>query len=465
MKMRLSIEEVIRAVAGIASPGDYSQEIVSFVIDSREAVPGCLFVAFAGENVDGHDFLGECAHRGAIAALVEKDLTPPKTMVTIRVESTLVALQRLAAWQRQRLNGLQVLGVTGSSGKTTTKELVAGVLSQKYSVFKSRGNHNNEIGLPLMILEIQPQHQWAVMEMGMNAQGEIQNLCAISKPGLGIITNAGEAHLEYLGTRQAILEAKFELAQNLAPPGLLILNGDDLRLREKALAGLPGIKVIYYGLDPENCIRAVDICTGDKGSSFVVSWSGKSMPIELGLLGAHNVSNALAAFTAGLVLGVEPRAIARGLALVRGEGRRLQPCKISGLTLIDDSYNANPDSTVKALSVLSTYPSSCRKVAFLGDMLELGPVSRERHRLVGKAAAAQKLSLLVAIGGYAEEVKKGAIDAGLPEKAIVVWPDSEAALASLTSLRPGDVVLIKGSLGVQMDKIVKAIRAGRTENC
>ncbi|MDD4658090.1 MAG: UDP-N-acetylmuramoyl-tripeptide--D-alanyl-D-alanine ligase, partial [Eubacteriales bacterium] len=225
--MNISIKQIIKVVGGKPSGGDCSRKITSVAIDSRKVVPGSMFVAFAGEHADGHDYLEECARKGAFAALVERDTPQWGEMVTIRVDNTLAALQRLAAWQRRQLKGLQVLGITGSSGKTTTKELVAGVLAQKYSVFKSRGNHNNAIGLPLMIFELEAHHQWAVLEMGMSARGEIKELCAISRPGLGIITNIGEAHMEHLGSQQAIMEAKFELAQDLKPPCLMILNGDD----------------------------------------------------------------------------------------------------------------------------------------------------------------------------------------------------------------------------------------------
>lgn len=463
--MNISIKQIIKVVGGKPSGGDCSRKITAVAIDSRKVVPGSMFVAFAGEHADGHDYLEECARKGAFAALVERDTPQWGEMVTIRVDNTLAALQRLAAWQRRQLKGLQVLGITGSSGKTTTKELVAGVLAQKYSVFKSRGNHNNAIGLPLMIFELEANHQWAVLEMGMSARGEIKELCAISRPGLGIITNIGEAHMEHLGSQQAIMEAKFELAQDLKPPCLMILNGDDPWQRRKVREGLPGVKVIFYGLNPENSIRAVNIQTSAEGSSFDVEWSGKSIHVELGLLGAHNVMNALAAFAAGLVLDIEPSAIASGLGLVRGEGRRLQPFEINGLTLIDDSYNANPDSMGKALAVLGTYPPGRRKVAFLGDMLELGPSSPDKHQQVGMVAAGQQLGLLVAVGSFAEDVKQGAIQAGMEEGAVITWPDSKVAGASVDSLLPGDVVLVKGSLGSEMDRIVQAIKAGRTEKC
>lgn len=463
--MEFDVEQVIKAVAGKPSPGDYSQKISKVVIDSRQAVPGCLFVAFAGEQVDGHDFLAECAHNGAAAALVERELEPPPGLVTIRVASTLIALQSLAAWQRRRFSSLKTIGVTGSSGKTTTKELLAGVLAQRFSVFKSRGNHNNEIGLPLMIFELRPQHQWAVLEMGMNAPGEITTLAAIARPVAGIITNIGEAHMEHLGSLQAICEAKFELAQSLGPTGTVFLNGDDPWQRQKARAGLGGARIIFYGLAGDCDVWARNVESGPWGSRFEVCWAGGSLPVQLQLLGVHNVHNAIAAFAVGLHLGVKPEEAAAGLASVGGEKRRLQAVEISGLTLIDDSYNANPDSMLKALAVLGAFPAERRRVAFLGDMLELGPEAPARHRQVGRAAAGIGLGLLVVAGEFADAVKQGATAAGMAPELIVPWPDSTGAVASVSCLQPGDVVLVKGSLGAKMDEVVKAIMAGRKPTC
>lgn len=463
--MNISIKKVIEVVGGRPSAGNLGQKVTSVAIDSRKVVPGSLFVAFAGENTDGHQYLAESARRGATAALVEQDLLAHGEMVAIRVDNTLAALQRLAAWQRQRFTGLQVIGVTGSSGKTTTKELVAGVLSQKYSVFKSRGNHNNAIGLPLMLLELQDQHQWAVLEMGMSAPGEIKELCEIGRPGIGIITNIGEAHMEHLGSQEAIMQAKFELAQNLSAPALMILNGDDPWQRRKVKEGLPGVRVLFYGLNPDNNIRGVNIRSDVRGCSFEVQWGNAITQVQLGLLGAHNVYNALAAFAAGLALDVEPAQIAAGLAPVRGEEGRLQSVEVNGLTLIDDSYNANPDSMGKALEVLGQYSPGRRRIAFLGDMLELGPLAVEKHQLVGGLAAKQSLDLLIAVGQYAEHIRLGAIAAGMKSDLIAVWPESKAALASLDSLLPGDIVLVKGSQGAEMIRIVQGIKAGRTEKC
>lgn len=459
--MRIKLAEVIAATGGAPSPGDYSQTVNNVVIDSREAGPGSLFVAFAGARADGHDFVADSARAGAVAALVQRDVEAPPGFVTVRVPDTLLALQRLAGWYRAKFAGLQVIGITGSSGKTTTKELVAGVLEQKHVVLKSLGNHNNEIGLPLTLFALEEHHRWAVLEMGMSAPGEIRQLCSISKPGLGIITNIGEAHMEYLGSRQAIADAKFELAEQLAPPAVMILNGDDPWQRRRAQAGLPGVKkIIFYGLR-QGDVTAANIDRDIHGSRFDVRWQGKSIGVTLPLPGEHNISNALAAFAAGLVAEVPPQAIVQGLAAARGEARRLQAFDVNGFTVIDDSYNANPDSTLRALELLGSYPSGRRKVAFLGSMLELGAIAREKHRLIGAAAVENKVSLLVAVGEFAEDIRLGAIEAGLAPEAATAWPDSRAALAATENIRANDVVLVKGSQGVQMDVIVKFLKRGR----
>jgi len=455
----INLEDVIRVVEGVPSPGNLNQEISTIIIDSRDACPGSLFVAFPGEHVDGHDFVADSARGGAVAALVDRDVEPNEGLIAIRVANTQTALQKLAIWQRSKFVNLQVIGITGSSGKTTTKELVASVVSQKFAVLKTQGNKNNEIGLPLTMFQIEAKHEWAVLEMGMSAAGEIKQLCNISKPGIGIITNIGEAHILHLGSKEAIMHAKFELAENLTPPAVLILNGDDPWQRRRAEAGLPVDKIVFYGLGGGD-VRAENVQSDIYGNTFDVCWEDQRLRVNVALPGGHNVSNALAAFAAGLELGIAPDIIARGLSMVRGEKRRLQAFDINGYTVIDDSYNANPDSTSRALQLLGSYPPKRRKVAFLGSMLELGNIAAEKHRLIGAVAVENDVQLLVAVGENAGDIRQGALEAGMDAKSIVVWPDSTAAIDSIGLLKPDDVVLIKGSLGVKMDKIVQYLRDG-----
>src|SRR5690554_4797863 len=312
MKLKIKISDIIAVTGGSSAPG--SDGIIdNIVIDSREAAPGSLFVAFAGENVDGHDFVADSFSRGAVAALVEREVAAPRDGVVIRVDSTEKALQRLAAWQRNKFQALQVLAITGSSGKTTTKELVAGILAQEYNILKSQGNKNNEIGLPLTMFEIREEHQWAVLEMGMSAPGEIRQLCAISKPGIGLLTNIGEAHILHLGSQEAIMRAKFELAEDLQPPAVMILNGDDPWQRRRAQEGLPGVaRIVWYGLN-QGDVTAANIESDIHGHRFDICWPDGRERINLPLPGTHNISNALAAFAVGWELGIAPEAMVRAL--------------------------------------------------------------------------------------------------------------------------------------------------------
>lgn len=458
IEVKLEISDVVAVTEGRASSG-HNGVVSSIVIDSRDAMPGSLFVAFGGEFVDGHDYVADSFSRGAVAALVERDVPAPQGMVVVRVANTQMALQKLSAWQRSKFPDLHVLAITGSSGKTTTKELVAGVLAQGFCILKTRGNQNNEIGLPLTMFEIQQGHQWAVLEMGMSAPGEIRQLCAISQPAIGILTNVGESHILHLGSQEAIMHAKFELAEKLLPPAVLILNGDDLWQRRRAEGGLPGVqRIVWYGLE-QGDVTADNIESDIYGHRFDVCWHGGRVRVNLALPGTHNVSNALAAFAAGLELGMAPQKIVHGLATVTGEKRRLQAFDIQGFTVIDDSYNANPDSTFRALELLGNYPSNRRKVAFLGSMLELGDIAREKHELIGAVAVENNVQLLVAVGENAEDISRGAVAAGM-DGSIITWADSEEALGSLGLLRPDDVVLVKGSLGVKMDRIVQELKGG-----
>src|SRR5690554_1471724 len=459
--MEINLQKVIEIVQGVPSAGRTDRLIRSVVIDSRRAEQGSLFVAFLGEHVDGHDYLADCARRGAVAALVQREVDAPPGLVAIRVGDTQVALQQLAAWYRRQFPQLHVVGITGSSGKTTTKEMVAAVLARKHPLLKTQGNFNNEIGLPLTMFDIRHEQRWAVLELGMAAEGEISQLARICQPNIGVITNIGEAHMLHLGSKEAIMEAKFELAENLVPPAWLIINGDDPWQRRRVEAGLPEVgRIISYGCSERSDFRAENISLDVSGSSFDLLWQGNSTPVRLNLPARHNISNALAAFAVGTLLGIAPEEIAAALGQVQGEKRRLQSFTLGGCTIIDDSYNANPDSTIAALELLSKYPWEQRKVAFVGDMLELGSIAPEKHRLVGSAAVGHGVKLLIAVGQYAKDIQSGAVAAGMDVQAVLTYPDSKAATEAVTLLQPGDVVLIKGSLGVEMDTIVQFVKNG-----
>ncbi len=458
--MKLKIKTVADIVGGKVETGDLSQAITSVVIDSRNVVSGSLFVAFKGEHTDGHMFLEESARKGAVAALVEQDVTGAPGLVPIKVPSTLKALQQLASYRRLQLPDVTVIGVTGSTGKTTTKDLLAAVVESTYPVFASAGNQNNEIGLPLALFDVTPEHRYAVLDMGMTAAGEIQDLCRISLPGLGIITNAGSSHLEKLGSLEAILEAKFELADNIQPPGIMVVNGDDVRLRQRARQSTRPHKTVFFGFSETNDVRADNVALGYKGSSFDVCWGADRQRVEIPLPGKHNVANALAAFAMGLELAVAPEEMADSLRKVTGTEGRLQYREINGVTVLDDTYNASPDSCRAALEVLSSLTMAGKRAAFLGTMLELGDVAADEHFEVGRSAAQMEVDWLVAVGPYCEDVKKGAIAGGLTEENIQCMPDSRQAISLLSRLEPGDAVLFKGSRGVKMELLVEAMAEG-----
>ncbi len=447
-------------------------------IDSRQAAPGSLFVAFVGEQVDGHDYVAQAMAAGARLALVQRPVAGVATVdtvartwprqapdsVAVRVPDTLQALQALAHARRAQRPDLRVIGVTGSVGKTTTKEVIAGVLARRHGLLKSTGNRNNEIGLPLTLMTLQPSHRCAVLEMGMYALGEIAALCAIAQPQVGVVTNVAPIHLERLGTIERITQAKAELVQALPAEGVAVLNADDLRVAQ--MAAQTAARVVTYGEAPHADVRALDVTSrGLEGSEFTVRvnegplWPGRAGEARLrtGLLGRPAVLAALAGVAVGLVEGLTWPEIEGGLAGQR-EGLRLvgRPGR-GGVTLLDDSYNSSPPAALAALELLR--PLARRRVAVLGDMLELGDYEAEGHRQVGECAAAA-CDLLVTVGPRARGIAQAALAAGMAATAIHAVDSNPQAIACLeTLLRPGDIVLVKGSRSMQMEEIVRAWEA------
>lgn len=457
--VEINLATVTEVVDGRPSSGDLSRAVTSVAIDSRQAAPGSLFVAFRGEKTDGHRYLAQCRKQGAVAALVEQAVDPPPGLVTIRVKNTMRALQQLAAYRRLQLPALTVIGVTGSTGKTTTKELIAAVLAN-YPVYKSAGNQNNEIGLPLAMFDISPEQCYAVLEMAMSAPGELRDLCRVSRPGFGIITNVGVSHLEKMGSREAILAAKFELAEDLQSPGIMIVKGDDPAIRQRADETSGPNKYIFFGLEPFNDFWADEIAGDHRSSSFDICWQGNRQRIELPLPGRHNILNALAAFALGLELAISPRKIAGGLRDFPGVAGRLQQREIAGMTILDDTYNASPDSSRAALDVLKSTPAAGRRIAFFGDMLELGPIAADEHFALGQLAAEMQIDILVAVGMFSANVKRGALAGGMVEENIYQFSTSMEAVSALDTLRPGDVVLFKGSRGAAMEILIDFLTDG-----
>ncbi|GAB4493004.1 MAG: UDP-N-acetylmuramoyl-tripeptide--D-alanyl-D-alanine ligase [Anaerolineales bacterium] len=442
-------------------------------IDSRQVIPGGLFVAFLGERVDGHNFVGQAFQRGASAALIEhpvegnhatldlrnglpavnfSTLQPP---VCLLVSNTLTALQHLAAWWRRRLN-LRVIGITGSVGKSTTKEAIAQVLSQRYKTLKSLANLNNEIGLPLNVLRLTPGHQVAVLEMGFYALGEIAQLCEIALPQVGVINNIGTVHAERAGSQEVIAQGKGELVEALppAPEGVAILNYDDPYVRpmkERTKA-----RVFYYGLSPEAHLWADNVeGLGLEGIRFRLHYKKESIYLRVPMIGRHSVETALRAAAVGLVENLTWDEIIHGLQESQAQLRLSAVRTASGALIIDDTYNAAPESTLAALNLLEEMNG--RKVAVLGDMLELGQYEREGHQKVGMRAA-QVADVLVTLGLRAHIIAESARKAGMKKTAVFEYEDIAAVIAWLKqNLTPTDAVLVKGSHGLRMDRIVAAL--------
>jgi UDP-N-acetylmuramoyl-tripeptide--D-alanyl-D-alanine ligase len=437
---------------------DPNQLFNRVVHDSRAVQPGDLFVAVEGERFDGHAFVEAARESGAVAALVSGDWAAGLTALPLPlvvVEDSLAGFQQLAAYWRGLFNP-RVIGITGSIGKTTTKEVVAAVAGADFSVLRSRGNYNNEIGLPLSVLEITPDTEVVVLEMGgAYAFGEITQLVGIAKPDIGVVTTVTYSHYSRMGSLEAIAQTKSELIAGLPEDGLAILNGDEPLVR--AMADVASGRVLFYGLDEGNDLRAVDLeSQGLGGTSFTLVRDGTRERVQVPLLGLHNVYAALIGFAVGFELGMAFPDIVRGFETPGIQVRLVLTAGINGSTIIDDHYNANPKSSLAALALLADLDAS-RKIAVLGDMLELGDYEREGHQLVGQRAATV-VDALYTVGERARIIAEEA--ATVNPRLLGRHFDDKTTLASVLreELQPGDLVLVKGSRGVQMETVIAEIR-------
>ncbi len=447
------------------------------VVDSRLAGPGSIFVALQGEHQDGHDFIADALSRGATAIIAEErarhqDL--PVTLLDLRtplpadtpmslpacciVDDSLAGLQRLSAYWRARMP-VQVVGITGSVGKTTTKELTHSVLRQRFRTIKSLGNYNNEIGVPLTLLTLRPEHERAVIEMGMYAIGEIALLAKLARPRIGVVTNVGPSHLERLGTLERIAQAKAELVEALPADGFAILNGDDPLVRQ--MAERTQAQTFFYGLTPDCDLWAEKVeSRGLQGIAFWLHYRGDRLHVSVPLLGRHSVHTALRATAVGLVERLTWQEILDGLRSLSAQLRLVVVQGMQGSTLLDDTYNSSPDSCLAALNLLAEMDG--RRIAVLGGMLELGAYEEEGHRKVG-ARAAETCHVLVTVGSLADLIREEALAAGMPADAVHRVEDNQEAIELLRSiLAPGDFVLLKGSRAFQMEEIVSALSASAT---
>jgi UDP-N-acetylmuramoyl-tripeptide--D-alanyl-D-alanine ligase len=478
----LTLEDLVAALAVAEGqlPADLLRrvKIDGAVIDSRLASPGCLFIALRGEQKDGHDFIAEAVDKGAVAIIAEREPTArcstlaagdwrPGLPLCIVVPSSLAGLQRAAAyWRRQ--HDVRVVGITGSVGKTTSKEVIAAVLGQRYWTLKNEGNYNNEIGLPVTLLNVTGRHERVVLEMGMYDVGEIAQLAEIALPQVGVVTNVGPSHLERLGTMERIAQAKAELPQALPSVdegGVAVLNADDPWVM--AMAEQTQARVFTYGLRPEADLWADDIQgEGLEGIHFRFHYGSETLYARVPMLGRHSVHTALRAAAVGLLEGLGWEEIMAGLRDQTAQLRLVAVPGPAGSTLLDDTYNSSPASCIAALNLLDELgelEGRGRKIAVLGDMYELGTHEEEGHKLVGRRAR-DVVDVLVAVGHLGRTIGEEALKTGMPEESVYLVETNAQAVDLLRDLIApspvGDKILIKGSRGMEMEEIVAALQEG-----
>lgn len=456
----MTLSNIAQACGGrLICPGEPpAAEAAGVVIDSRKAGKDFLFIATKGERVDGHRFIPEVFAGGALGVVCER-LPEQPAGPCILVEDSFEALKRIGEFYRRQLS-VKVVGITGSVGKTSTKEFVASVLSQKYRIHKTLGNYNNEIGVPLTVLSMPEDTEVAVLEMGINHFGEMHNLSRIARPDICIMTNIGQCHLEFLGSREGILKAKSEMFDFMKEDGSVCINGDDDMLA--SIKEVKGKKPVTFGLSEQCRVYAADIKgKGLFGSEAVIHGNGESFAVQIPLPGEHMVYNALAAAAAGQLLGLTPEEIRDGIAAVESVSGRSHIVKLPDKVLIDDCYNANPVSMEAAIDLL--LQADGRRVAVMGDMFELGEQEKEMHARVGKYAADKGVECIICAGKLARCIYEGAREAAGerkdgPAAEIFYFEDRESLLEGINQiLKPGDTILIKASHGMGFEKVVEQL--------
>ncbi|PYJ11096.1 MAG: UDP-N-acetylmuramoyl-tripeptide--D-alanyl-D-alanine ligase [Verrucomicrobia bacterium] len=449
----LSLHQIAEFAQGMLVAGDAGALVSKVSTDSRTLQPGDLFVPLRGENFDGHKFIEQAVDRGALGAMVEETWkgATPKNFALIRVPDTLVGYQTLAANYRKSLP-LKVIAITGSNGKTSTKDFVAATLSRGFRVTKTEGNFNNHVGLPQTMLAASASDEIAVWEIGMNHPGEIAALAKLAVPDAAIVTNVGLAHIEFMGSREAIAAEKGALAEAVGPDGTVILNADDPYSRE--IAARTRARVVLAGIE-NGQMRASEVSQSATGSEFTILEGAHRCRAQLPVPGIHMVQNAVLAVAAGRLFGLSLEECAAGLASTPLTKARLQIKEINGIQFIDDSYNANPDSMKAALRTLVELDTEGRRIAVLGQMSELGDESTPRHREVGETAAAVGVDELIAVGPIGAEMAQAAKKAGLKLSVSVADPQEAAGRLSETA-SPGDLILVKGSRSARMERVMEA---------
>jgi len=456
--IRMDVRTIAEITGGHLMQNGASVELQGFSTDSRMLQPGELFIPLRGDNYDGHDYMNQAIQNGAAACLSE-EMIGGLLVPVIKVNDTLKALGDLAAAMRRQFAG-PVVGITGTSGKTTCKEMLAAILESKGPGLKSAGNFNNLIGVPLTLFGLQPEHRWAVIEMGMSERGEIARLAEIARPNIGVITNVGAGHLENFDGISGVARAKGELFISLPSDGIALINADDPEVSMLPVAN--GVRKILFGTGKEADIRAENISGHNGAVSFDLVLDGDVKRVIMSLPGRHNVGNALAAAAAAHVIGVGLQEIVAGLETFKPCPGRMELIGLpDDIVVLDDSYNANPLSVHAALDALHDLDSAGRRVAVLADMLELGPTAPELHHQIGTLAA-ERVDWLFTYGTLAAEIARGAAAAGLPEERIfVAQSHDELAAHLLELLQAGDRVLVKGSRGMRMEKVIDALRIAK----
>lgn len=451
--MKMTVGEIVGACGGELLCGDPDTVITSVSTDSRKVGSGTLFVPIKGERTDAHSFISAVFAAGALATLTQEHSRMDDSHAWIRVDDTVTALQRIASSYRERFH-IPFVGITGSVGKTTTKEMVALALSAKRNVMKTEGNFNSQIGLPLTMFRLTEEHEAAVIEMGMSNFSEMERLAQIAAPDYAVVTNIGISHIEQLKTQQNIRTEKLHITDRFHKDSVLFLNGDDellAELREKLDA-----KMVYFGTKPWCDFRAEDIESEAGSTVFTLLTPQTSAKVRIPALGMHNVTNALAGLAVAQTLGVPLGGAIEKLAEYKPLAMRQQIHSVNGMTVIDDSYNASPDSIRSSVDVLCSFHSG-KRVAVLADMLELGELSQQAHNNVGVYAAQAGVDVLVTVGERAEQIAKGA-QSVKPDITCHIYKNNDEAIEKLKSLLTfGDSVLVKGSRGMHTDQIVKAL--------
>ena len=454
----------MNAFGGELLLGETASAFRGVSIDSRTLQAGQLFICIRGERFDGHKFLREALARNAAGVVLSDFQEMPadflsthtsRNLFVIRVPETLTALQELARYHRQRI-AVRVVAVTGTNGKTTTKEMIASIAETTYRTLKTEGNLNNHIGLPLTLLQLKPDHEVAVLEMGMSAAGEIKRLAEIAGPEIGVITNISEGHLIQLKTLKNVQAAKGELFDALDASGTAVVNADDPLVYE--LAQSLRAKKISFGIDRIADVQAKDPRPGEEGYDFTANLFAQAFPVHTPFLGACNVYNALAAIAATHVLGVSPEKMAAGIANTKLPANRYEIHRLGSMTIIDDSYNANPRSMREALTTLMNHSATGRKIFAIGDMLELGESEQTAHDQLGEDIARQGVDILIAVGELAALAAQSASEAGMGKDNVHAFRTRPEAVQFLQStLFEGDCLMVKGSRGAGMEQVVQSL--------